>query len=198
MLPLIVCLIMGVVCAIIAHSKGRSAIGWFFVGLLLGLIGLIIVLVISNVREEEARQQSIEQENRRLREQIRQEQIKAEAFRTHAQYRLDAHDQKLGIDTRADGRVLEGEAPVSGLLQSNETIAPPASPVASPVTAPEGGPPDWYYAIGAQTFGPVAAGKITQLLRDKTIPETVMVWTEGMANWSPIEQVPQLNIPVNP
>jgi hypothetical protein len=179
MLPLIVCLIMGVVCAIIAHSKGRSAIGWFFVGLLLGLIGLIIVLVISNVREEEARQQSIEQENRRLREQIR-------------------HDQKLGIDTRADGRVLEGEAPVSGLLQSNETIAPPASPVASPVTAPEGGPPDWYYAIGAQTFGPVAAGKITQLLRDKTIPETVMVWTEGMANWSPIEQVPQLNIPVNP
>lgn len=32
-----------VACPIIAHKKGRSAVGWFFGGLLLGLIGLIIV-----------------------------------------------------------------------------------------------------------------------------------------------------------
>lgn len=32
-----------IVCPIIARYKNRSAIGWFFGGLFLGLIGLIIV-----------------------------------------------------------------------------------------------------------------------------------------------------------
>lgn len=36
-------LIAMVACPIIASKKGRSAIGWFFGGLLLGLIGLIII-----------------------------------------------------------------------------------------------------------------------------------------------------------
>ena len=196
MLPLIICLIMGVVCAVIGQSKGRSGVGWFFVGLLLGLIGLIIVLVVPNLREQESRQQSIEQENRRLREQIRQEQIKAEAFRSHAQYRLDAHDQKLGIDTRADGRLLDGAGPVSGLLESN---ASGASPAASPIPAAavdEGA--IWYYSINSQVFGPVVAAKISQLLVDKIIPGTALVWSEGMSDWSAIERVPQFGIPVNP
>ena len=32
-----------IACPIIARSKGRSAVGWFFGGLFLGVIGLIIV-----------------------------------------------------------------------------------------------------------------------------------------------------------
>ncbi len=43
---LISAIIMGSICAIIAKEKGRSPIGWFLVGLLLSLIGLIIIAVL--------------------------------------------------------------------------------------------------------------------------------------------------------
>ncbi|MDH4267482.1 MAG: zinc ribbon domain-containing protein [Deltaproteobacteria bacterium] len=39
-------IIMGIVCAIIANGKGRNPTGWFFVGLLLNLIGLIMIAVL--------------------------------------------------------------------------------------------------------------------------------------------------------
>ena len=32
-----------IVCPIVAHKKGRSVVGWFFGGLFLGAIGLIII-----------------------------------------------------------------------------------------------------------------------------------------------------------
>ena len=40
---LIVSVISMIACPIIAHGKGRSAVGWFFGGLFLGGIGLIII-----------------------------------------------------------------------------------------------------------------------------------------------------------
>lgn len=40
---IIVTVISTIACPIIAHNKGRSAVGWFFGGLLLGGLGLIIV-----------------------------------------------------------------------------------------------------------------------------------------------------------
>ena len=42
-LGVIVTIVSMILCPIIAHNKGRSAFGWFFGGLLLGGIGLIIV-----------------------------------------------------------------------------------------------------------------------------------------------------------
>lgn len=39
----IVTVISTIACPIIASKKGRSAVGWFFGGLLLGGIGLIII-----------------------------------------------------------------------------------------------------------------------------------------------------------
>ena len=40
---IIITVISAVLCPIIAYSKGRSAFGWVFGGLLLGGVGLIIV-----------------------------------------------------------------------------------------------------------------------------------------------------------
>jgi hypothetical protein len=40
---IIVNIISMIACPIIAYIKGRSAVGWFFGGLFLGAIGLIIV-----------------------------------------------------------------------------------------------------------------------------------------------------------
>ncbi len=47
----IVTVISTIACPIIAHNKGRSAFGWFFGGLLLGGIGLIIIACLSDKKE---------------------------------------------------------------------------------------------------------------------------------------------------
>ena len=47
-LGIIVTVVSMILCPIIAHSKGRNAFGWFFGGLFLGGIGLIIVSCLSS------------------------------------------------------------------------------------------------------------------------------------------------------
>src|SRR3954462_15494899 len=94
-------LIMGGAVAAIAHGKGRSPVGWFFVGFLLGIIGLVIVLVVSNVNQEKYLRARQDEENRRLREQLRQERIKHETLREYTMKRLDVHDQVLGGDPKS-------------------------------------------------------------------------------------------------
>lgn len=39
-------LLCGVVCAVIASSKGKSTVGWFFLGCILGIFGIILVAVL--------------------------------------------------------------------------------------------------------------------------------------------------------
>ena len=45
-------LVMGIGTALIARSKGHSMILWFFLGLLLGIIGLIISLFLKSRNTE--------------------------------------------------------------------------------------------------------------------------------------------------
>ena len=96
----IILLIFGIVCALIANSKGRSAIAWFFIGFFFGLIGLIVLLVVGNLKDARQKEMEMENEQRRLREQLRQERIKNDQFRKHTQVRLDTHDDALGLETR--------------------------------------------------------------------------------------------------
>ena len=112
--------IFGGVCAAIASSKGRSVIGWFFGGFFLGIIGIVIVAVLPNLAEQRRKEQAIERENRRLREQLVQEQIKTEAFRQHASARLDAHDGSLGIDIRSASQALAGPGHQQALPEYDE------------------------------------------------------------------------------
>jgi GYF domain 2 len=119
---------MGAVAAAIASSKGRSAAGWFFAGLFLDLIGIIIIAVLPNLKEQKAKEEQIERENRRLREQLIQEQIKTEAFRRHASARLDSHDAHLGVDTRSAVSALPAPDRPIGLEQSPPGINSELSP----------------------------------------------------------------------
>ena len=48
-------LLTAIITAIVAHSKGRNAIGWGILGLLLGFVGLITVLLLSRTVANEAR-----------------------------------------------------------------------------------------------------------------------------------------------
>jgi len=49
-LGIIVTVVSMIACPIIANKKGRSAVGWFFGGLFLGGIGLIIVSCLGEKR----------------------------------------------------------------------------------------------------------------------------------------------------
>ena len=108
LIQLIVMSVFGAIAAAIANSKGRSAVGWFFGGFFLSWIGVVIVAVLPNLTEQRRKEQATERENRRLREQLVQEQMKTEAFRQHASARLDAHDNHMGIDTRGASAALSG------------------------------------------------------------------------------------------
>lgn len=47
-ISIIVSIIYAVVCAAIASGKNRSAVGWFFGGLTLGLIALIMIIALGD------------------------------------------------------------------------------------------------------------------------------------------------------
>jgi predicted Zn finger-like uncharacterized protein len=102
-----IAIILGIICAVLASYKGRSVVGWFFIGFLFGIFGLIVLLVISNLKEAKTKEEHVEMEQRRLREQLRQERLKTEQFRKYTQVRLDTHDRELDIDTRHIGPLLQ-------------------------------------------------------------------------------------------
>ena len=46
MIVLVICLLGGVICSLLAAGKQRSPVGWFVIGFLLPLIGLILAIVL--------------------------------------------------------------------------------------------------------------------------------------------------------
>lgn len=171
---LIVMGVCGLIAAAIASSKGRNVVGWFFGGFFLGLIGIVIVAVISNKKAEEEQRLHTAREQRRLREQLRQERIKTEAFRRSAAARLDAHDQHLGLDTRAAQALPLGQQPAAQLTAG---------------TAPAG-QTLWYFEVNGETQGPVNEQQIRGLLRTGRITASTLLWNEALIEWTPLSQVP--------
>jgi hypothetical protein len=52
---LIIWIMCGVISAVVAVQKGRSGLGWFFLGVLFGPLGFILSLVMPALETEEAR-----------------------------------------------------------------------------------------------------------------------------------------------
>ncbi len=48
---ILIWILFGILSAVAANSKGRSGFGWFFVGLLIGPFGLILVLLLPKMHE---------------------------------------------------------------------------------------------------------------------------------------------------
>lgn len=180
---LLVGLVFGAITAGIAHSKGRNTVGWFFLGFFFACISLIIILCLSNVKEEQARWTANEIEQRRLREQLRQEQLKNEALRQHTAARLDIHDQKLGIDTRDVPTAL----PLGSLQRP--TLLPGSSPSSSPTGFPEDG---WYINSQGNQEGPYTFALVSARVRQGTLPPEALVWVEGMDEWRTAGSIPNL------
>lgn len=170
--------VAGIASAAIASHKGRSAVGWFFGGFFLEIIGVIIIAVLPNLKEQRANKRRQEREQRRLREQLRQERLKNEAYRQYSAARLDVHDDSLGIDTRSPEALTGGDPGAAPIPLS---AAPPFIREAPPDGA-------WYYELNGERQGPVSEGVIKQkLLRSELRPNT-LVWTEGFAEWTPANE----------
>ena len=168
--------VFGVICALIANSKGRSPLGWFFLGLVVPVIALILILCLANLKEEEARRRADVERSQRLREKMRQEQIKNEAFKREAGARLDIHDGALKMDSRQAGALAAAQDPA--LIGAG----PPPIP----------GAEVWHYAVGNDQRGPVEGQVLRDLLAKGNLSGTTLVWTEGMADWRPAQDVPEL------
>ena len=57
----------------------------------------------------------------------------------------------------------------------------------------------WYYEQNGNRIGPVDEATMRSLIADRTISIDTLVWTNGMANWTPLQQT-QLaaSLPVAP
>lgn len=179
--------VVGGICLAIAQSKGRNKLGWFFLGFFVsfifhicgGWIPILIVSVLPNLNEMKARDEYMSRENRRLREQLRQERMKSEAFRQHTQSRLDAHDDHLGLDTRSvNTTALPGSTSApGGLLESQ-------------ADAGDTGLAQWYYELNGESVGPTSSEQIARLLREGHLSAATLVWAEHLGDWTAASNVP--------
>lgn len=155
--------IFGIICAIIAANRGRSAVGWFFIGVFLSCIGLILVLALPDLKKEEERERRQKLENRRLREQLAKERQVADSRSHNVERRLGAHDEALGLDT------------------SNPPELPHTAAAAQLTDGDQ-----WFYARDNERQGPVSAETIRHLIQAKAVDADTLVWSEGMNDWIPL------------
>jgi len=215
--------IVGGICAGIASSKGRSAGGWFAggfaIGFLTGILGgwipIVIVACLSNLKEEQSHHDSQARENRRLREQLRQERLKNEAFRQHTFARLDAHDNQLGVDTKQtytalpgqsaqQPRMIEASSEIDQLAHARSEDDPyqVTSDFEQPVVeslpsqavhqAPQIEKPmvrQWHYEAQGQPVGPIPESQLLAMLRAGQINGNTLVWTEDIHDWRAANQI---------
>lgn len=171
--------ILGIVCAFLANSRGRSGIGWFFLGLFFQCFALIVLLLLPDLKAQEQKETAHRSELRRLKEQLKKERQVADERHVAHRARLDAHDRALGLDTSAaEQRLIDTGA------------APPALPAAAP-------PPDftgttWFYAHQGRQRGPVPVDDLRQLWQSEQIDPDALVWRAGMSDWTPITEIPGL------
>ena len=177
-IQILILIVFATVTAMIASSKGRNAVGWFFGGFFLGLIGIIIVAVLPNLKKQREQEAQIARENRRLREQVKQERIKNEAFRRFTAGRLDVHDQALGLDTRTAQALPDAAA--APQLTLGEPLAIPVDPPVARL---------WYYEVEGQAMGPVPEAEIRNLLQAGRVSPQTLVWCEDLGSWTPAGRV---------
>jgi hypothetical protein len=175
LVQLVILGVFGAIVAVIAQSKGRSAVGWFFVGFFFPCIGLILVLVLSDLKREQEQKERLRLENRRLRERVLKDRQVADQRHAEAVKRLGAHDAVLGLDT------------------GSEEERPPELP---PSRVESSIDPDsrWHYAAteDSGSEGPVPLDAMRELWAAGTIDENSLVWTKGMDDWVAIGDHPDL------
>lgn len=159
-------LLFAIICAIVAAGRGRSAVGWFFIGLILSCFGLILVLVLPDLKVQEEREKRVALENRRLREQLNKERHVSDQRHGHVERRLGAHDEALGLDTSKPPELPHSAAPAQ-LTDGDQ----------------------WFYARDGERKGPVSMETMRHLIQAEAINADSLIWSQGMADWAPLSSV---------
>ncbi|MEM7232960.1 MAG: DUF4339 domain-containing protein [Planctomycetota bacterium] len=190
----LICLAFGTICAVIASSRGRSSIGWFLLGFFFACFALIILLVIPDLKEEQARWDKAKRDQRRLKERLKQEQMKNAAFQEHVRGRLDHHDDALGVDTRnllgsdPEPDLLDHEADLLG--QGMGGTVPPPPPTGRAQSGFES--TTWYVQTSDSESQSVSFSQLQMLYANLEIDSRTLVWCAGMPDWQPLGRVPGL------
>lgn len=164
--------VMAILAAIIAAGKGRNAVGWFFIGLISSCLGVLVVLILPDVRETEMDQRHRDDEVRRLKERLNQEQSRRSNLQSRVLGRLDAHDVALGLDTRE----------IDGPLDVAEAL---------PVAADAAEAPEWYYEDQGHPAGPISRRSLRALLNSGAIDRATLVWHPRLGdNWHSVGELP--------
>lgn len=162
-------IVMGIIAAVIASAKGRSVIAWFFIGLITSCLGVLVLTFLPDLNEVEADRQSRDDEMRRTKERLHQEQARQRTFQSQVLGRLDSHDVALGIDTRK----VDGPLAVADAL------------------AVEGEVPEWFYEDQGHPAGPITRRSLRALLNSGAIDPLALVWHPDFGEqWRPIGELP--------
>jgi len=65
----------------------------------------------------------------------------------------------------------------------------------SSMPAPAPDVPCWYYAINGHRLGPISTNELVQMLLRGPYDPWMLIWRQGMGNWAPVAQVPELALP---
>ena len=167
--------LFSVMVAVIAHTRGRSALAWAFIGFFLSIFGLILVLVLPNLEAERAKYANLQRSNARLRERIKKDRQVADSRHDALSGRVNAHDRALGVETdQRDPALLSGSAPpLPGSSQNGTSLAAL----------------DWYYVSEGEAKGPVVLEDLRVLRREGRIGRDSLMWHEGMAEWTSLTEI---------
>src|SRR5262245_58486675 len=183
LLALAVYAVVGVACALIANSRGRSAVGWFFIGAFMPCFtGLILVRVLPDLKVQQERERRLADENRRLRERLRKDRIVSDERHQEISRRVNAHDVALGVDTSYAAPVaLPGAAPGAR-----------GAPGPDPALATELRTSAWYWAQGINRQGPADFEVLRSRWQLGELTTATLVWRKGMERWTPLGDIPGL------
>jgi len=181
LLQFVITTCFGVACALIAKQRGRSPVGWFFVGFFASCVGLILVLVLPDLKKQQAEFERLKAQNRMLKERLDKDRMVADQRHGEIAGRLRAHDRVLGLDT----------AQAADAPEQLSEGAPPPAPTPTPGEDPSGRM--WFYAVDSQEQGPLAAGDLRPLWESGRVGPDTLVWAKGMQQWTRISEVPGLS-----
>ena len=170
-------IIFGIICAIVADSRGRSGIGWFFGGLFFSCFALILLLVLPDLKIMEESENQLTRENRRLREQIRRDRAVADERYSETMYRIDMHDEQAHFDSNLPPALsLENLHQIDGPTESDSD--------GYELTT-------WWYADPkeAQQIGPVTFDNMRQLWRAGTVQKSTLVWCDLFGDWEQVADI---------
>ncbi len=159
-------IVMAVICALIAHSKGRSVLIWGLLGFVFSCFALVFCLLADDLSEAARSREAQRQAQRRWKERQKGDRHRLGDLERRFMGRLDAHDLVLGLDTRD----------ISAPMARPASLEPPERP-------------SWFYEEAGATAGPVSRRALQSLLAAGAVDRDTLVWTEGMSDWAPLDEI---------